>query len=1043
MSSNYDQIRADNIREYGQGTRHISILGSLYSDRTHFIFELLQNAEDAGATKILFVLSQEELEVRHDGRPFNENDVRGICGVGEGTKADDLTQIGKYGIGFKSVFVYTSSPEVHSGDEHFRIENYVRPYPATPKETENSWTTLFVLCFNANSIDASTAYREIAARLNNLNARTLLFLRSINEIEYRLDEETSGVYLREEVSRKHCRQVTVIGQNNGGDLNEDWLIFEKSIDRPDIACSVKVEIGFRLKKDDKTGAEQVTRTKDTSLVVYFPTEKPTGFGFIMQGPYRTTKSRDNIPEDDEWNKYLINETANLLSDALLNLKEMDLLTVTLLETLPIRMDDFSEAGMFYPVVSRVRETLINEKLLPTDDGAFVSARNARLASVEWLRTLLQDQQIQQLFGSENTLKWISREITESNHDLWNYIKEELKVKVETPDSFARKIEGSFLEKQTDDWMIAFYHQLASQKALWRKGAGYSLPEGPLRSKPFIRLERGSHVKPFRNDQSPNAYLPVEARTESSLPIVKSGLCQKEIIYLFLKELGIPELDLVAEVIEMILPKYTAASPSVAFDENLLDIVIIERARATDSQEKKKQLLEQLQSTAFILVEDSTSGNRCYRKPNDVYLKSNELVMYFAGSKAFAYASYMDNKSAVNLFKAIGVNETVRIQRRVSDERGYVPIKNRHSRHKRGLKSFDPDISVDGLEWAIANPTLERSEFIWNNIVVQNSSCIRGIIETSKRQSFELSKKVRQISSFGQLLIDNAWLPGPDDKMYKPSELSLDDLPESYERDERAANQLCMIKNTVTSLAEEAGVSTEDISLAQQINNSRPDVRSKIESLLNQEPDKSNESGSTLETSSAVLDYQEELEQSFNKTGRTEISNQMSDEGNVVNAERRRDGTYNEHKNRLQNEPSAEKRRKKSIRTILEGPDGQVREYLYQMYRGKCQICGTTFPERDGRPFFVSNYIVPRKTARAIDTPANALCFCADHFAKWQHGAIESDDILDQIRNFKTKSEGGGVPATLMIRLCGEELEIKFTEKHLLDLQELLSTSKGQ
>ena len=68
MPSDYSKIREDNIREYGEGTRHLSFLGQLYTDRTHFIFELLQNAEDAGASKILFKLLDDGLEVSHDGR---------------------------------------------------------------------------------------------------------------------------------------------------------------------------------------------------------------------------------------------------------------------------------------------------------------------------------------------------------------------------------------------------------------------------------------------------------------------------------------------------------------------------------------------------------------------------------------------------------------------------------------------------------------------------------------------------------------------------------------------------------------------------------------------------------------------------------------------------------------------------------------------------------------------------------------------------------------------------------------------------------------
>jgi len=313
MPSDYDRIRANNVREYGEGTRHLSFLGRLYTDRTHFIFELLQNAEDAGATRILFVLSEGMLEVKHDGRPFNELDVRGVCGVGEGTKAEDLTQIGKFGIGFKSVYAYTSSPEVHSGEEHFRIEHYVRPYPADPKETGDSWTTLFVFIFDVTTINAVTAYREIAARLRNLSARTLLFLRRIKEIEYRLADETSGAYLREEVSRGSGRQVTVIGKNNGEDESGNWLVFEKSVSVPNSFSSVKVEVGFKLDTDAKDKTEHITRMKDAPLVVYFPTEKPTSFGFLIQGPYRTTPSRDNIPKDDDWNVNLVEETAVLLT----------------------------------------------------------------------------------------------------------------------------------------------------------------------------------------------------------------------------------------------------------------------------------------------------------------------------------------------------------------------------------------------------------------------------------------------------------------------------------------------------------------------------------------------------------------------------------------------------------------------------------------------------------------------------------------------------------------------------------------------------------
>ena len=136
MPADYQRIREENIARYGWDTAVLDLLGQLYSERTHFIFELIQNAEDAGATELAFELFEDRLELRHDGRPFTEADVRGVCGVGQSDKASDitgdLTAIGKFGIGFKSVYAYTRTPRIYSGGEAFRIENFVRPYAVNP-----------------------------------------------------------------------------------------------------------------------------------------------------------------------------------------------------------------------------------------------------------------------------------------------------------------------------------------------------------------------------------------------------------------------------------------------------------------------------------------------------------------------------------------------------------------------------------------------------------------------------------------------------------------------------------------------------------------------------------------------------------------------------------------------------------------------------------------------------------------------------------------------------------------------------------------------
>ena len=48
-----------------------------YPDQAHFAFELLQNAEDTGATEAIFRLCKDGCWFEHDGkRTFTETDIR-------------------------------------------------------------------------------------------------------------------------------------------------------------------------------------------------------------------------------------------------------------------------------------------------------------------------------------------------------------------------------------------------------------------------------------------------------------------------------------------------------------------------------------------------------------------------------------------------------------------------------------------------------------------------------------------------------------------------------------------------------------------------------------------------------------------------------------------------------------------------------------------------------------------------------------------------------------------------------------------------------
>ena len=117
--------------------------------------------------------------------------------------------------------------------------------------------------------------------------------------------------------------------------------------------------------------------------------------------------------------------------------------------------------------------------------------------------------------------------------------------------------------------------------------------------------------------------------------------------------------------------------------------------------------------------------------------------------------------------------------------------------------------VDGLAPALASPTPEKSAFIWNHIAIRNVNYIKGVVEKSRRQDYTNPDPKEVLShSFGDLLVTKAWLPDIDGNMHKPSKITLAELPESFQRDERLAAQLSMKKDEVAELSKKVGIPEE-------------------------------------------------------------------------------------------------------------------------------------------------------------------------------------------------------------------------------------------
>jgi hypothetical protein len=790
LPADYQKIREENIARYGWDTAVLDLLGQLYSERTHFIFELIQNAEDAGATDLAFELFEDRLELRHDGRPFTEADVRGVCGVGQSDKAADLTAIGKFGIGFKSVYAYTKSPRIYSGGEAFRIESYVRPFAAAARAGGAVGETWFVFPFDHDVVPAEVAAREIAAALGALQPRILLFLRNVTRLRTGGPAAQASVVQRSVAARPvagrpgAARQVTVARDGR----REEWLAWQRPVQGHP---GQQVEAVFRLE------GGRITAVSESPLTVFFPTQKETFLGFLIQGPYRTTPARDNIPADDPSNQALVRQTAALLADVLPELRDEGLLTADALATLPLDPERFPAGSMFRPLFDAVGDALTAEALIPVAGGGYGVAVDLLLASSPEVLGLLDPGRLGALSGAGRPVWFADGAVSEGHAPvLWRYLRDEIGVDEVTPETVVTRITGEFLEEQNDLWITRFYRFLAGYPSLW-PAAG---------AQPVIRLEDGRQVAPFDEQGRPAVYLP--GPVPSSLPTVKRAVADSPAAEPFLAALQLTVPDVVAEVLQIVLPRYDGLDIAALNEgQHQADLERIAWALDEAAAGRRAELLEKVAATSFLIGENAATGEQALLPPPRLYQRSKELEAYFEGNPDAWFARDGYGPWLVQL-RAMGVRQAVQVRARTPNAAGYVTITVDFGRNERGLDGFDPAAEVDGLGFALAHPGHARSEYVWNVLLAPNRRLVAGVVERSVLTSFSDATQAEARSVMGEAAARQAWLPGRDGAFRPPGELSLDDLPPTYTRDEGLAQALGMLRPVVSEAARQLGIPAE-------------------------------------------------------------------------------------------------------------------------------------------------------------------------------------------------------------------------------------------
>ncbi|XP_076005731.1 uncharacterized protein LOC143000345 isoform X2 [Genypterus blacodes] len=386
----------------------------LYSKDTHFVLELIQNADDnnypseAGVIPALaFVVEKDCVSVLNNESGFEERNIRAICDVGCSTKGKHkYGYIGQKGIGFKSVFKVTDSPEIHSNGFHLRFDKtcgpmgYILPHWTEDERLldthlngmkQHSWSTKIHLPLRSGSHQTRNLFHDVHPSL-------LLFLHRLRSITiYNQDEKRLVTMTRKDLSHN----MLEVEHTNG---TERWLVVKATLQPKKIKEDVEsTELALAFQLDDTTENDIKCQPQKQPVFAFLPL-RSFGFRFIIQGDFEIPSSREDVDRDSSWNQWLRSEIPQLF------LKAMDVFTAhpefsglkglcSFLQFIPLPDEvlDF-----FKPVAGRIIQLLKGKAFLPTlgPDGEVVYKLPSQVA-------VCQDAVIREVIGGHELDRHLS------------------------------------------------------------------------------------------------------------------------------------------------------------------------------------------------------------------------------------------------------------------------------------------------------------------------------------------------------------------------------------------------------------------------------------------------------------------------------------------------------------------------------------------------------------------------------------------------------------------------------------------------------------
>lgn len=710
---NYKAIYEKNHRGWLDMTenpgKYEALLAGHYSDSNHFVYELIQNAEDTKASCVVFEYHEDKIVFYHDGKPFNEADVIGVSSMLETTKADDAQTIGKFGMGFKSVFKYTCEPQIYSDDEAFCIKNYL-----LPEEIVTDWDyreqMQSGICYELNTGEKFMPFKnsmhltkvilpfqkreksgeihridgsDIILKLKEMEPEILLFLSTIKCLFW--IDTTKGKYEKftlvdqEDANLKVC-QLKGNATNSSKRYTDLYFYkYKKSVVHSKMG-NAEVSLAFLT----NTQQRSIQKMENTDIWVYFPTKDRTGLPCLLHGSFETAVSREKLMRPSEFNQVLLSAAVDLFTEAVLDFKRRELITQSFIRQ--ILIPAFSDDTL--PRLKKAITKLFMENdLIPNRSGKLSGCKDVCLAVPFDMVELSQNAYLKGTFAANKEYVLINDEKSAGFSEYYSWLKLDLKVPVFSMETWAKEVVDSFkgIQENADfDLMRDLYEFLDGYKLseytkdlkLSRKKSLYEEDVQTFVKKawPILRLARilinaeNRFIAAFNETEEPQVYL---SSTSEYHKIAKAAIVLSFITddYKALLEdgFGVKEFDNFEYVKGKVLVKYSHLPKEVRVTENFEKVYIddiLQICRLMSSSSYIQEVKELIEDRCIILARNFDGITKLMR-PDDVYCEKSiegaDMRVYYSGlGKDISFLDeefYKERGISINSIMQLGIHVT--------------------------------------------------------------------------------------------------------------------------------------------------------------------------------------------------------------------------------------------------------------------------------------------------------------------------------------------------------------------------------------------------